>query len=216
MNKIFKESVIWAIMAMPFIYLTTVWTSLPADVPTHFGLNGEANGWMSKPVFVVFLIGLIVGLYLVFLLVPKFDPKKKIEQMGEKYFSLRLVFSLFFSAIACINIYFAQQGRLDNPQILVGLMGLLFAIIGNYSQAIRPNYYLGFRTPWTLQSETVWKATHLYCGRVWVILGLITILIAFLVKDNLTVFVALMVMVALLVIIPYIYSYRIFRKDIKN
>jgi uncharacterized membrane protein len=213
MNKLLKESIIWGIMTIPFIYLSTVWNLLPFNIPTHFGLSGEADGWMSKPVFIWFLVGVIVGLYLLFWIIPRIDPKKRIHLMGEKYYSLRLIFSAFFSLIACLNIYFALKGNLDSPQILVGLMGFLFAVIGNYSQAIRPNYYLGFRTPWTLKSEKVWKTTHIFGGRVWVIGGLITILLSCVIKDNLTIFILLMMMVTLLVTIPTVYSYRMFKRE---
>jgi uncharacterized membrane protein len=213
MNKYLKESVIWTIMAMPFVYLSTVWSRLPEQVPTHFGIDGVANGWMSKPVFLCFVVGLIVGLYLLFLVMPKLDTKKKIEQMGEKYYHLRVTFAVFFSLISCVNIYFAVQGSLDKPQILVALLGVLYTIIGNYSQAIRPNYFLGFRTPWTLESEAVWKSTHLLGGRTWVIGGIITILWSLLINNNQVLFIGLMVILAFLVIIPTAYSYLLYKKE---
>ena len=212
MNKYLKESAIWAVMVVPFVYLSTVWKNLPIEVPTHFGMDGVANGWMSKPVFLCFLVGLIVGLYLLFLIMPKLDTKKKIEQMGEKYYHLRLTFSVFFSLISCVNIYFAVEGSLDKPQILVALIGVLYTIIGNYSQAIRPNYFLGFRTPWTLESEEVWKSTHLFGGRTWVIGGIITILWSLLIKNNQILYIGLMVILAILVIIPTAYSYQLYKK----
>ena len=212
MNKYLKESVIWTVMAVPFVYLSTVWSSLPANVPTHFGIDGVANGWMSKPVFLCFVVGLIVGLYLLFLVMPKLDTKKKIEQMGEKYYHLRVTFAVFFSVISCVNIFFALEGSLDKPQILVALIGVLYTIIGNYSQAIRPNYFLGFRTPWTLESEAVWKSTHLFGGRVWVVGGIITMLWALLIKNNQILYFGLMVIIAILVIIPTVHSYLLYKK----
>lgn len=205
MKKIVNEFVIWTVMLVPFIFMISVWDALPYDVPTHFGVDGVADGWMSKPYFVCFLSALIIGLYVLFLIIPKLDTKKKIDQMGKKYYQLRLLMSIFFSLISCVNIYFAVEGSLDNPQLLVALIGILFAVIGNYSQTIRTNYYIGFCTPWTLENEQVWKDTHLIGGRVWVVGGFFTILWSLFVKNNQVLFNGLIVIIALLVIIPSLY-----------
>jgi uncharacterized membrane protein len=43
---------------------------------------------------------------------------------------------------------------------------LLLATIGNYSSNLRPNYFVGLRTPWTLESPETWRATHRLGGRL--------------------------------------------------
>jgi len=212
MNKYLKESIIWVIMVIPFIYLSNVWATLPATVPIHFGIDGNADGWLNKNGFVYFLIGLIFGLYLLFLLIPNFDPKKKIEEMGEKYNTLRLVMALFFSALACFNIYITMRGSLENPGILVALLGVLYTIMGNYTQTFRPNYFLGIRTPWTLENENVWKQTHLFASKVWVLGGIVSIIMSFLIHNNLVLFISFISLTALIVIIPTYYSYVVFKK----
>lgn len=51
--------------------------------------------------------------------------------------------------------------RWVNPSSLVfaGLF-LVFACLGNVLGKVRRNFYVGWRTPWTLASEVVWVRTH--------------------------------------------------------
>ena len=53
MNKYLKESVLWAFIALPYVYLTTIWNKLPDRVPTHFSLAGnvQTNGQTKPPCF---------------------------------------------------------------------------------------------------------------------------------------------------------------------
>ena len=61
----------------------------------------------------------------------------------------------------------------STPLILVGL---LFIVIGNYLPQCKPNYFVGIKTPWTLSNEEVWRKTHRFSGKVFVVLGIIMIL----------------------------------------
>ena len=62
------------------------------------------------------------------------------------------------------------------PELLVGI---LFIVIGNYLPQCKPNYFVGIKTPWTLSNEEVWRKTHRFSGKVFVILGIIMILSVF-------------------------------------
>ena len=43
---------------------------------------------------------------------------------------------------------------------------LFFIILGNYLGNVRPNYFVGIRTPWTLENPETWRATHRLGGRL--------------------------------------------------
>jgi len=43
-----KESLLWLILLVPFIYLAWVWNTLPDRVPIHFDINGNVNGWGGR------------------------------------------------------------------------------------------------------------------------------------------------------------------------
>ena len=53
-------------------------------------------------------------------------------------------------------------------------VGALFVVIGNVMSRVRPNWFVGIRTPWTLSSEGVWRKTHRLGGYLFVGCGLLT------------------------------------------
>ena len=53
------------------------------------------------------------------------------------------------------------------------LVGILFLVIGNYLPQCKPNYFIGIRTPWTLSNEEVWRKTHRFSRKVFIVLGII-------------------------------------------
>ncbi len=58
-------------------------------------------------------------------------------------------------------------------------VGALLIVLGNYMPKIKPNYFIGIRTPWTLESEAVWNKTHRLGGKVFIAMGMLSMLTAF-------------------------------------
>jgi uncharacterized membrane protein len=40
----------------------------------------------------------------------------------------------------------------------------------------RSNWWIGIRTPWTMESENVWRATHRLAGKTFMIGGAVTVI----------------------------------------
>ncbi len=215
MNKFFKELILWILIVIPFIYLIMVWKNLPAQVPTHFDLAGNPNDWSDKTSLPYMIGAMGIGSYLLMLFIPYFDPKKKIEQMGEKYYSLRLIMTIFMSAISFYLLYVSNKGEI-NPNLLIALIGAFYVVLGNYLQSVKPNYFIGIRTPWTLENEETWKKVHRLGGKLWLVGGLITIFIAFIAKNNSLLAITFGTVTAIISIVPILYSYIEFRKIHKN
>lgn len=213
MNKYLKESLLLILAVLPFIYLAYVWKSLPDIVPTHFNIKGEADDWSSKTSLIYLTGGLQFGVYLLMLVIPYIDPKKKIEQMGGKYYNLRFVLSLFMSVLAIYIIYVTGVGTMKDSNLLFVIIGALFAMLGNYFQTVRPNYFVGIRTPWTLENEEVWKKTHRLGGQFWMAGGILIVTLAFLLKNNSAFAVLFTVLILLMAIVPIVYSYFAFQKE---
>lgn len=215
MKTIMKEFSILVLLLIPYVYLATIWSSLPETVPTHFGISGEADDWHHKT-FLLYMPGaILIGIYLLFLVLPKIDPKKKIEQMGNNYFTFRFILFLF---LALLNVYVlnkTQDGKLESPNMMLALLGGFFAAMGNYFQTIRPNYFMGLRTPWTLESETVWKKTHRLGGRLWMAGGILIILLSFIISNNLVFAITFGSIIAVMVTVPVVFSYTEFQKEKK-
>ncbi len=177
---------IWAALTLaaallPGLYLASRWPSLPAMVPTHFDLHGQANGYSSKAML-LWLVGAPPLLtYLLLHLLPRFDPKRGLDPTNPNWPKLRLVVQLLLAGVGCFVVWAAGGGALGAAQrpALAGLLGL-FALLGNYLSTVPPNYFVGIRTPWTLESPLVWAKTHRLAGRLFFaggLLGLVLVLL---------------------------------------
>src|ERR1035437_8657153 len=211
MNKYLKESIFWILILIPFVYLTTIWSELPKVIPTHFDLSGNPNGWSDKNGLII-LIGLLeIGTYLLMLFIPFFDPKKKIQQMGDKYYSLRLLMTFFMSALS-VYILYAGNGTKIRPAVLIALIGAFDAVFGNYLQTVKPNYFIGIRTPWTLENEQTWRSTHRMAGRMWMAGGLLIMIMSLALNSNVELGILFAIVTVIIVLVPIIYSYKQFKK----
>ena len=56
--------------------------------------------------------------------------------------------------------------------VLAALVGLLLSVLGSLLGQVRPNWFFGIRTPWTLSSERSWTATHRLGRWVLLVMGL--------------------------------------------
>lgn len=212
MEKFKKEIPFIAIALIPFAYLIYIWNRLPEKVPMHWNGAGEIDRYGDKTELVGVLF-LLVGInYFVFLIIPYVDPKQKLQNMGNKLNIMRMILTLFMSALALFILYSVEQKN-SNPGFVFVIIGLLFAFLGNYFKTIKPNYFIGIKTPWTLENEEVWKKTHELGGKLWFVGGLLMAL-TFVLPNNIQ-FYTFMGITAVITIIPILYSYRIFNK-IKN
>jgi uncharacterized membrane protein len=212
MEKFKKEIPFIAVALLPFVYLAYIWNRLPEKVPMHWNGAGEIDRYGDKTELVGVLF-LLVGInYFVFLIIPYVDPKQKLQNMGNKLNIMRMILTLFMSALAIFILYSVEQ-KSSNPGFVFVIIGLLFTFLGNYFKNIKPNYFIGIKTPWTLENEEVWKKTHELGGKLWFVGGLLMAL-TFVLPNNIQ-FYTFMGITAVITIIPILYSYRIFNK-IKN
>jgi uncharacterized membrane protein len=209
-----KEFPIIGVVLLPFIYLAYLWNSLPEKVPIHWNYKGEIDDWGTKYSLVGVLFLLPVFTYVLMLLIPKIDPKKRIEFMGGKYYQIKFVLVVFMSVLALYIIHSSNSQTLSSPNIVLVLIGLLFMALGNYFKVIKQNYFLGIKTPWTLESEEVWKLTHILAGKLWIVGGLLIVIFSLVFPENIN-FYLFITITAIISIVPIVYSYRIFKK-LKN
>ena len=89
------------------------------------------------------------------------------------------------------------------------IIGLMLLVIGNYLAKTKQNYSAGIRIPWTLSSEENWNRTHRVSSRLFIFCGLAMIANGFLDSKILLFFI-----MAVLIVIPYAYSFFLFKKGI--
>lgn len=204
-----KELPIIAIVLLPFIYLAYIWNEIPSEVPMHWNIKGEIDRYGSKTELIFVIIMLPVLVYVLFTVIPIIDPKNKFGKMGNKFTSLKFLFTLIMSILS-IFIINAAYTSTANMNILLMIIGSIFMILGNYFKTIRSNYFIGIRTPWTLENETVWKKTHKLGGQLFFFGGLLIVMLCLLTSlMNMTIF---LIITAIVSIVPIVYSYLIYPK----
>ena len=167
-----------AIIAMT-LFGFAVFGELPDRIDSHWNASGEADGTMSRVTAVLFMPALTIGIWLLMVFIPRIDPRRR------NYAAFAGTYQLFINVIvlfmAGIQIVILGNGLGWNvpvsQAIMVGI-GLLFAIIGNELGRLKPNWFAGIRTPWTLSDDEVWRRTHRVGGRVFFVLGILTAVVA--------------------------------------
>ena len=209
--SVLKELPLLAVISLPFIYLYNFWKTLPEKVPLHWNINGEIDRYGDKSSLILVPILLPLMAYLVLLIVPIIDPKGRIQNMGNKYHRIKVILVLFMTGLSIFILHAAKTESFANPNVIVLILGFLFLVMGNYFKTIRANYFIGIRTPWTLESEIVWKQTHRLAGKIWVVGGAIIVIASLILEKehNFRLFGAITIVITL---IPVIYSYLMFKK----
>ncbi|AYL99058.1 SdpI family protein [Mucilaginibacter celer] len=203
--------IIWL---LPVAYIAYIYSSLPVSVPVHFGANGQPDRYGSRGEFIggeAILMGTSALVYLLMKFLPAIDPKKYVKY-GEATFQ-KLAFGMvaFFAALGIAIAFATLNHAFKIDKLILPIVGLLFAFIGNMMHSIKPNYFAGIRTPWTLEDDDTWRATHRLAGKLWFTAGIsLTALVLFLPAKASTV--VFLVGVGVMVFIPVVYSYTYFKK----
>jgi uncharacterized membrane protein len=217
MKKNTFETILAFILTMlPFGYLASIWATLPEKVALHFGIDGQPDRFGSKQellVTILMLMGVSFGIYFLLKNIEKIDPKQAAKLSKNTFNKLGFTLLVFFSLL---SIYIVQTTiSKETGNFLFVIMGALFIAMGNLMHSIKQNYFVGLRLPWTLDNEDNWRKTHQLGSKIWFIGGLF-ILIAALLFSFKTVMIITVIAVAIMVLIPSIYSYQLFKNQFKE
>jgi uncharacterized membrane protein len=153
----------------------SVWAypQLPAQVATHFNLHGQPNGWSSRLVAAVLAPALGIAIALVFTVLPHIDPRRaNYAKFGPTYWTIANAVLVLLAVFHVVSLGKALGWDINMNRVTSLGVGGLLVLLGNLMTRIRPNWFMGIRTPWTLSSDTVWRKTHRFGGIAFVIAGL--------------------------------------------
>ncbi len=194
------------ITAAPILVGLLLWDKLPAELVTHWGVDGEPNGWTPKLGAVVGIPLFLVAMHWFCIACTLADPKWK--QHSPKIMNLIFWICPIVSIFCMGSILGTALGIEMSVEKLAPLLtGFLLIYLGNYLPKCQHNYTVGIRLPWTLGSEENWNRTHRFAGPIWVLAGALFIIFGFLdfiMLATITIFAA--------VLIPSVYSYLYYAK----
>jgi uncharacterized membrane protein len=166
----------WITVLIQFLVGIYYYPQMPEQMATHWNISGVVDGYSSK-VLGLFILPLIsIGLFLLFLGIPKIDPLKNIEKFGKYYWRLvvsLLVFFLYLDSL--VILWNLGLFNFSMVQALALAIGMLFYYLGVVIENAKRNWFVGIRTPWTLSDENVWDKTHKLGGKLFKICGLIAL-----------------------------------------
>ena len=199
------------VILLPILTGLILWSKLPEQIPIHFGVDGKADGWSSRPFAVFGLPLIILALHWFGVIGTSMDPKK--QNINRKLFGIVLWICPAISLVIVHGCYAYALGWKLNAGILIFLLcGLLFIILGNYLPKCRQSYTMGIKLPWTLADEANWNATHRLGGWLWVAGGLLLLVSAPLTSIPIVAVCVFIGDVFLMMLIPTVYSFLYFKK----
>ena len=206
----------WALLliAAPLAYAAYVYPSLPDTIPTHFNMSGEADAYGGKDsIFLGPGIMAVVGIFVFILLsnIKSFDPKRYKADDDGLYKKFALFTVAFLSMISFIIVFSASNHSITIGKLLLPALGIAFAGFGWYMPKIHQNYFAGFKLPWTLENEDNWNETHKLAGKIWIYGGAAQAIAAILLP-NVAGFITFFGITFIMVIIPTVFSYRMFKR----
>lgn len=206
--------IIIIIALVPLAYLAIIWNSIPQTIAMHYDAHMHPDRMGSKTeLWIPTSIIAVISIFVFFLLnnIRRIDPKRYGDNQSSTFNKIAAVIVVFIAALNIMIIVSTIKGTFVMQRFMFPMLGLLFAVIGNYMNNIKPNYFAGIRLPWTLSDDDNWRQTHHLASKIWFIGGLFLTVISLLLpfKVMLPVF---MSVVVVMVIIPAVFSYRLFKE----
>jgi uncharacterized membrane protein len=201
---------VFAIAAL--VFSAAVYSKLPDQVATHFNLRGEPDDWTNRT-FAAFGMPVFAALMVVlFNIFPKISPRRaNLDRFEDTYWVIANMVIAFMGALHVVILGRALGWPVDITSAALLGVGLLFMVIGNVLPRTRSNWWMGIRTPWTMENENVWRATHRLAGKTFMIGGAITV-VAALLPPSVRPWIAIGAL-GVAGFIPVVYSYLIWRRE---
>ena len=206
------ETAMLLVIAAMFAAAAAVWPSAPDAIPVHWNVNGEVDRYGGRFEGLLLLPLAALVIYLLMRYLPRIDPlRANYARFSGAYTAIRAAVLALMAGIYGMVIAWVQQKPVDMSKLVPAALGGLFLLLGSVLGKVKPNWFVGIRTPWTLSSARSWERTHRLGGWLFMGLGLLFLLTGVfgLGSAGVGVFGAMLAVVVVL----FVYSYFVWRAD---
>ena len=199
------------LIGLAFLVALFLYPQMPDPMPSHWNAAGEVDGYMAKSWGLFLMPLLALGVFVLFLAIPRIDPlKANIAQFIRAYNLMMVLLIGYLLYVYALTLLWALGYQFNMTFTLLPAMGLLFIAIGYLVGKAKRNFFVGIRTPWTLSSDTVWAKTHQLGKWTFVGAGVVSIVCAFLGEVGFWIFTLTLLAAA---VVPILYSYVLWRRE---
>jgi len=210
-KKLLLELTTIAFIIIMFGTALYVYPKLPDKIPTHWGASGQPNGYSGKNgIFIIPIMYLIISI-LLFVLPLMEVFRENMLKIYNNYYAFKIIFGVFFTVLFIATILPNFGYNINVSSIVIWMISLMFIGLGVILPKLKRNFMFGIRTGWTMSSDEVWDKTHKLGGILFILLGVITILLLFVLPLQ-TLFFTFIILTVLVAIILAFYSYYVYRK----
>jgi len=211
-----KKGLLWSVLIVAVMFALSLWASgrLPAgaQIPVHFGPDGTPDRYGGRFEGLYLMPLVAMGIALLFAVLPRIEPRRtNLLQSGKAFLAIWAVLLLFLGGIHASIVFTAVGWKVNVSFIAFGLVAVMYLVIGNFLPKVRSNFLMGVRTPWTLTSELSWNKTHRLAGTLFMVLGALMLVGAF-VRPSVMLWLVIGGPIAITVI-SVLYSYFVWRSD---
>lgn len=200
-----------ALIVASFLVGAFLFPQLPEKIVSHWDASGQPNGYMGK-FWGIFLFPVIMlGMFVLYAVIPLIDPLKSNIQTFRKYYNtFWIFFEIFFVYIYGLTLIWNLGYSFNLITATIPAIAFLYIFIGSFLKNVKRNWFVGIRTPWTMSNDVVWDKTHKLGGKLFQASGVISLLGLFF-RGNIGFFVIIMPVI-ISALIAVIYSYIVYKK----
>ena len=158
---------------------TLIALTVPAIVPIHFGITGQADSWASKWVYLIFafipiLFEISYQLYA--------RNHERLNAHNHPYerrvvIVLEYIFLIInWGFLALINVGATRVSPEKLALFTALILGSMLIIMCNIYGKIKQNRYFGVRTKATLADERIWNLTNRMAGYIGFVTGILLVI----------------------------------------
>jgi uncharacterized membrane protein len=202
----------WAVIAAMWVATAVSWSRAPQRLPVHWNLHGAVDRWGGREEALLVMPLMVIPLYLILTFLPRMDPgRANYERFAGAYRLVKMAV-LAFMAVLHLHTLAPIYGIKTDAARVGGLCGgLLILLLGGVMGKLRPNWFVGIRTPWTLSSKLAWTRTHRLGGWLFLGTGLVVTVVALAAPRS--ALPAMMIGLVGSAAITIVYSYLVWRGD---